>query len=274
VSSAAIPVDGAAMRRRSLLPHEHGAYGQLALPLATALAVARPTPIALGFTAAFVAAFLAHEPALVVAGLRGTRARREDGPRALGRLALAGLFVLVFGGAAFARSSSAGRAALAVPIALAAVLAAFIAAKQERSTWGEITAAAALSATALPVAIAAGSPVAFAFAEWVVWALGLAVVTVAVRGVIAQARRQLQGSLLRRALPAIALAGAASGLAFARVLPPGAPLAVAPLCAAAVGLCAFPPPMKQMRRVGWSLVAASVLTAAILVVLLRLAGER
>lgn len=32
--------------------------------------------------------------------------------------------------------------------------------------------------------------------------------------------------------------------------------------------------LLQMRRVGWSLVAASVLTAAILVVVLRLAGNQ
>jgi hypothetical protein len=270
--SGGVPAGEALKRPRSLLPREHGAYGQLALPLMTALAIARPTAVALGFTSAFVAAFLAHEPALVVAGLRGTRARREDGPRALGWLALAGLVVALSGGAAFARSSSVGRAAVMVPVALAGLLVAFIAAKQERSTAGEITAAAALSGTAFPVAIAGGLPVASALIAWLVWALGLAVVTVAVRGVIAHARRQLDGSLWLRALPAVALAVSAGALAATRLLPLGASLAIAPFCAAAAGLCAYPPPVKQMRVVGWSLVAASVLTAVILIVALRPAG--
>src|SRR5512138_3779118 len=68
--------------RRSMLPHEHGAWGQLAMPLLTAFAIGRPTAAALALAAAVVLAFLAHEPAIVLLGQRGRRARDEDGDRA------------------------------------------------------------------------------------------------------------------------------------------------------------------------------------------------
>jgi hypothetical protein len=60
-----------------LLPKEHGAYGQLTLPLVTAIAAAGVSTAGLLLIAGAVAAFVAHESALILLGLRGTRARRE-----------------------------------------------------------------------------------------------------------------------------------------------------------------------------------------------------
>ena len=67
-----------APRPRSLLPQEHGAWGQLAMPILSALALGAPSAAALLLTAATVLAFLAHEPWLVVLGHRGMRAKAED----------------------------------------------------------------------------------------------------------------------------------------------------------------------------------------------------
>jgi hypothetical protein len=79
---------------RVLLPKEHGAYGQLAFPLITALIVAGLSVAGALLTVAVVAAFLAHEPAAVVLDQRGARARRELGGSAIRWLAVA-LAVLV-----------------------------------------------------------------------------------------------------------------------------------------------------------------------------------
>ncbi len=57
----------------SLLPKEHGAYGQMAFPLATAFAVAGMNAPALLIGVAVLAGSLAHEPVLVLLGMRGTR---------------------------------------------------------------------------------------------------------------------------------------------------------------------------------------------------------
>ncbi len=57
----------------AFLPKEHGAYGQLAFPLVTALAVSG-TSVPAGLIAlAVVACFLAHEPLLVLLGMVSSR---------------------------------------------------------------------------------------------------------------------------------------------------------------------------------------------------------
>jgi len=49
-----------------MFPKEHGAYGQLLFPLATSLLVAGVTGAALLTAVAACAAFLSHEPLLVL----------------------------------------------------------------------------------------------------------------------------------------------------------------------------------------------------------------
>ena len=61
----------------SLWPKEHGAYGQVAFPLITALTAAGASVGGTLTAMAVLAGFLAHEPAAVVLGLRGPRARRR-----------------------------------------------------------------------------------------------------------------------------------------------------------------------------------------------------
>ena len=61
----------------SLLPKEHGAYGQISFPLVAAFAVGGVSAGGLLIASALIAGFLAHEPALVMLGLRGPRAKRE-----------------------------------------------------------------------------------------------------------------------------------------------------------------------------------------------------
>lgn len=62
------------MRGRFRLPREHGAYGQLGVPLAVALASGRPTLTAIAFVLGAIAVFLVHEPLFLLARRRGGRA--------------------------------------------------------------------------------------------------------------------------------------------------------------------------------------------------------
>lgn len=94
---------------RSLMPREHGAYGQLALPLLTALFSGRPTAAAFLYAAAAVFAFFAHEPLLVLLGQRGSRAFRELGARARLRLTLLAVGTLLCAGLALMLSSQTAR---------------------------------------------------------------------------------------------------------------------------------------------------------------------
>ena len=60
-----------------LIPREHGAYGQLLMPLLVSLVIGGAAAGALALAAAAVAAFLAHEPLLVLLGQRDGRASRD-----------------------------------------------------------------------------------------------------------------------------------------------------------------------------------------------------
>lgn len=266
---SASPAPRPAARPRSLLPREHGAYGQLGLSLVTAVALGRPTLPALALVVAFAATFVAHESLLVLVGHRGRRARREDGPRA--RRLLAALLALgatgaLVGGVA---GGSSVVAALALPAALALALAPIIARRRERSAAGEVLAALALSSTALPVGLAAGASLVAALTAASVWAVGFAVVTVVIRGVLAFSRREPDARLAARSIPAgVALAGAVA-LVVSGHGPVALAAGLAPLCALALALAAAPPPARRIKAVGWGVVAAGVATLVVLAATLR-----
>src|SRR5512140_1483244 len=94
---------------RWLIPREHGAYGQLGFPLLAALGCGRPGVAALCLVLAFVAAFIAHEPVLILLGDRGTRARRESYRDAVLTLAVSGGVAIVAAGVALAFMPAAHR---------------------------------------------------------------------------------------------------------------------------------------------------------------------
>jgi hypothetical protein len=85
-----------------LFPKEHGAYGQLLFPIATAFAVGRISLAGLALAGAGACAFIAHEPLLVLIGRRGPRVARDQRSRALRWLAVFAGAALVSGGLAAA----------------------------------------------------------------------------------------------------------------------------------------------------------------------------
>jgi hypothetical protein len=214
---------------------------------------------------AAVAAFLAHEPLLVVLGRRGTRARRQDGKRAERLLALATTFFALAGG--FALVLGGERWTTLLPtVALTLLSGVFLFYNREKTLAGEIVAAATLSSLALPVGAFSGVAESTAAIVALVWTLGFSLATFSVRQVIAVGRDHRRRDRLLAVVPSVGVAT----LAFATIrLVPGAVLgwSLAPFVVMSAGLSLVPPAPRHLKRVGWSLIATSVLTLVLMAML-------
>jgi len=256
--------------RRILFPKEHGAYGQLLFPMVTALLLGSQLPLpGLGLALAFFLVFLLHEPLLVLLGHRGGRAREQFQQLARRQsLVLAVATVTVLACVAPWLSAKA-LGSILLPGAAAAGISVFVLLGKERTTAGELTAAAGLSACCVPIAVADGVRVASASVCWVIWAVVLMAATLAVRGVIARAKYGEE----KLALWAVGL-GAAGAALVAGMLPilalPRILLwAVAPAVALPLVLLVLKPSPKYLRAIGWSAMAVDFAIVGVLVAALR-----
>jgi hypothetical protein len=256
-----------------LIPHEHGAYGQLGFPVAAVMATGRPSVASALLVIACAAAFVAYEPLLVLLGQRGVRARREWAAEAKRTLAgSAGVAVLAgIAGAWLLRPEL--RWTLGVPAICGAAAVALVLARVHKTTPGELLVAVALSSCAWPVGVAAGLHPAPAAACAAVFAAGFCSATLAVRSTIALQRRE-PASVSRAAAIIVAIASPVAVGILARLSGLDARLwiAAAPLSLLALVLAARPPSARHLRRVGWALIAASAGAAVILALLLRGGG--
>ncbi|MBZ5556706.1 MAG: YwiC-like family protein [Acidobacteriia bacterium] len=252
-----------------MFPREHGAYGQLLFPLIAALAVGRPGAAAFAFAAAAFFAFLAHEPLLVLLGQRGPRARQDAGQRAIRWFATTGLAAAGLAVFAIATMPRVAQHAVIFCAALAAILLAVIATRREHTTPGEILSACTLASLALPVALASHTTHAVAVTCVLVFAAAFTTATVCVRAVIMHTRRP--PAFASRITGALTAAGAIAILAFFGAIgfaSSVAPWAALPGCGAGVALVVKPPSARQLRIVGWTLVATTAAAAAILIAVL------
>jgi hypothetical protein len=254
---------------RVLLPHEHGAYGQIAMPLLCGLLLGRPGASACLLAAGAFLGFLSYEPLLVASGRRGERARKERGAAA--RRLATGLLgaAAVLAGAGFALSGPDARWAAAVPPALAVAVALLAWREVERTVAGEVVVAVALSSAGFPVAIAAAARPGVAAAAWLAWSLGFAAATLAVEVVLARARSPARDPGPAAIGGVVLLQGAALALAAARVVPLAVPAAVAPLSISSLLVIGLGVQARKLKRVGWATLCGSVVTLAILVAALR-----
>lgn len=258
-----------------LVPKEHGAYGQLAFPLVTALAVSGVSAPAALLAAATVACFLAHEPLLVVLGARGPRARREQARRAAVWLAALGVSATAAAALALAWLPVSVRWSLLVPVAPAIAVAIAIVAGREKTWPAEVGVSLAFSGAAFPVAVAGGAASPTAATPAIVFAVNFVLATLAVRIVILKVRgggNPPAVASMRRAVLFLAC-GVAVAIVVAcsqRLLPWAALAGGAPglITAAALAIC--PPPPTRLRMVGWMLVTTSAFTASVLIIMLRL----
>lgn len=238
-------------RSRSLWPKEHGAYAQLGLPLVTALVAGHPTRASFAFALAAVAAFLAHEPAAILLGVRGARARRESAGRAwrlLGALAaiasIAGITALMLD------ALSRGYAFIAVTCASTAAL--FVYGRKEKTLVGELVIGVALASAAMPVGAASGLSASAIGACFVAWSAQLALSTVAVRALVAHRSGWATGLVATGALGSSALLGS------------WVVLAIVPTCVVCVGAALSSLTARSIRTVGISLAVAMTLSGIVL----------
>src|SRR6266540_2736363 len=172
----------AAREEPSLLPREHGAWGQLAMPLATGLALGRPGAAALLLVAGIVLAFLAHEPLLVVLGQRGRRVKEALGARAARRLAALGAAAVVCGVTALLLASPAARLAALAPAALALPVAPLVAATRGLLPWPAALGVLPTALAAAAVALLRVRPQRFTTVGWSLVGASLAALLVLVVG--------------------------------------------------------------------------------------------
>lgn len=253
-----------------LWPKEHGAYGQLAFPLATAFGVSGLSTAGVLLAIAVIAGFLAHEPAAVMLGSRGARARRELGARAtrwlygcLGTGIAAGLAAAAFIGPT-------DRWSLAVPAIPALLVVVAMVTGREKSWYGESAAAIAFAGVAVPITLAAGAPAQAGWEVAIPFALLFTTTTLAVRVVILRVRgggNPVAMAATRRAVLTVSAAGAGviGAMTMAGWLAPSVLMAVAPGLLTASIVAVRPPAAAHLRSLGWSLVGVSVITAVIVI---------
>jgi hypothetical protein len=252
-------------------PKEHGAYGQLLVPAGTALIVGGLSTSAVLVTATAVAAFMAHEPAAVLIGSRGTRARRERQHEATISLTFCAVVGAGSLAGALATMSPAAWPYLACP-AIPAVGVGWLTAQRREKTWyGEVAAASALALVSIPIMLAGGATLQAALAVAIPFVTLFTATTLAVRAIIARVRGGGKPNTAAAASRAAIRVTTALAVALAIAAAIGA-MALTTLGAAAPGLTAAamlsfrPPPATKLRTVGWTLVATSLATSALVVV--------
>jgi len=257
-------------RPRSLLPQEHGAWGQLAMPILSGLAVGRPTLPAFLLTASTVLGFLAHEPWLVTLGHRGVKALREEGARARRVMYqfLAG--AAVTGGLGVWLAPWPARIALLVPVVLVAAVIGLVLAKKERTVPGELTVVSALASSGFAVSLAAGASLTAAAAGTATWILSFAASVFAVQVVLVRGLSKGEEEHgVRNAVIAGLIFLVGSAVAVLAGLGWVVPLAVAPTALLSLVVCLAPFSARQLRTLGWALVGSTTVTLIVLIVGLR-----
>ena len=234
------------------------------------MAVGRPGVAAWSFAAAVVCAFLAHEPLLILLGQRGPRARRERQDDAVRWFAAFATVSAALGAVAFVLMTPLARLAVAVPMAFALILAGLIFAHRERTTTGEAVSAMTLASVAIPLAVASGASITTALTCAAAFASGFVAATICIHAVIAHAR--YPPGIRSRATAILVTVAVLSILVSLRsrgVVASVAPWAAAPLLVGGAALAAVPPSTRQLRIVGWTLVATTAATSLVLIAALR-----
>lgn len=251
------------------LPREHGAYAQLAAPLLTSLLVAGPSTSSIALAAACLAAFLAHEPLLVVLGVRGPRAKREAGARVVGWLVALMVIATTCGVTALAAAPEDMARWLLWPLVPATLVLAAATRGLEKRWPIEVLVALTFAGVALPLCRASGADARTAWGLAAPFAVVFVASTIAVRGVLLHGRPTASPAAARAARAAaagLALAGV-GGLAVMATrgqLPWASPIAAAPGAMAVLGLALFPPSLRHLHAVGYTLGAITLAAALVL----------
>jgi hypothetical protein len=249
-------------RQSSLVPREHGVYAEVGFPILTALWIGGLSRGGVCFAIAVIAAFLVHEPVLVLLGRRGGRAKREVGDRARRHLIILSLIALTAGVIGLWHATTPVRIAFIVLVPVAVPLAFLIATKQEKTLSGECLIAFILSIASIPIAMAGGASIHTAGAAALVWTIVFITSTVTVHAILARTKRHtnVPAVMVTVISVLVALAGVAGFVAGLIWM-----LALVPASLVAAGVLIARLPVQRLRLLGWLLVVGNLATAALLV---------
>lgn len=259
-----IAVDARARGRRVLWPREHGAYVQLAAPVAWAAFEGATTLAFAGWALAAAGAFFGHEAVTVLLGRRGARRRHDEARTAWTHVVVTQAAAI--GGLAlgWVHAGAAARLAMAISVALAFALAVLVVRGVEKTLAGELLAATAFASLAAPLALAAGVAPTDAVLGAGVWSLCFAMGTLGARSVIERRRHGTAPARVAVAFASVAALGCGA-LAVGGQIEPRVALAPLPFALVVIVIALSAPSPKAMMRLG---VALTLTTCASLVVLL------
>ncbi|MDH5490878.1 MAG: YwiC-like family protein [Myxococcales bacterium] len=251
-----------ASSRPSLAPREHGAYVFLGFPLLTGLYLSGATIAASLFLVAFVAAFLAHEPIVLLLGHRGPRALREQGQRARRRIVGLTLIGLGAGMGAFLLSPLPARIAASSCAALAAIVLLLLRAGREKTLVGEAMVVIAFASTGLPLALTAAVPMATAASVASIWVLTFTLETLCVKATLS---RRKEPNRILEGLALLVPIACALGLIYPLLRGQLFWLTAAPGIAGAIALGLVRPSPRHLPKVGWVLAGIDLGTLGLLI---------
>jgi hypothetical protein len=254
---ASLPLPARPARRApSLWPREHGAYVELLAPLLASLLFLAPSIAAAAYAVAACAAFLAHEPFLVLLGRRGARTKQSLGTRAQVHLMVCSGLALAGVAVGFASSSSMAHMALIFPLTLSAAACGLVLCNRERGLAGLMIVAATLASFSLPGLVASGLPWTSAGLLTLGWVALHTVGTLTARAFVYRKREgksmlNLANGAALLAIVVAALLHATGAIPWIWCLSP-LPFALLP---AALATGAFRP--RSPKQIGWALVAVN-----------------
>ncbi len=273
------PLEAMATERR-MIPREHGAYAELLFPIVTVFLGGVPTTSTWLLAIAAIATFLGNEPLLVLVGQRGTRMQREEGDRAKRALLIFAMFALAAGLAGFALAPLPAQVAVALPLLLGGTLIMLALQGLERSMFGEALAATTLSSVAVPLGLTAGLDLPAALAVALIWAvtalLGTSIVRLTVARHKAKTDHELRIVRLKRiALILVCIVVISIGVAapFGSRVGLWVLAAAVPVAVVVLAMAALQPTPRRLRMMGWSLVAANLLSLVAVVTTLKIVQD-
>jgi len=257
------PPQAAVKNTPSLAPREHGAYSQLVAPVVAALLAKPPSLAGLCFACAFVSAFYAHEPWLIILGQRGARTERAFAEPARRRLLALASVAALFGIVGLLMANPVARAS-AVGVGLLAILTALLGKlKQLHSAVGEVWAGVVFASLSIPISLSSNMSPSSAISIAIAWALSFGSGVFAVRAVIARKRTGKRGKGSWGIFAVLLLQALESRWAI------GPALAVLPLTLASLVIIGIVPAPKHLRKIGWALVVLTAISAFLIVVTAR-----
>lgn len=263
--------------QRKMVPREHGAYAELLFPIVSVLLGGAPTASTWLLAIGAVGAFLANEPLLVLFGQRGTRMQREESDRAKRALLVFSLVALGAGISGLVLAPTQVQYAIVVPLLLGVTLVMLAIQGLERSMFGEGLAAATLSSIAIPLGLSAGLGRTVTLSVAILWLTTSLLGTAAVRLTVARTKAKTDEDLRRVAfkrgvlilVSSVAIIVGMVGLSGSRdgfsILAAAMPVALVVLAVATLR-----PTTRRLRLMGWSLVAANLVSLIAVVTTLKI----